>query len=169
MTASTKQPVFPLEGTIWDFLDASKDLFAAERWQSVLMDCSKNELLALVHVYRAGETTMSGIADYVGVPLNTATGIANRLERRGLVERWRSEQDKRVVSVRITEQGRRQVADVMENVGELVGVLFGDLTDEEQRVFLKVVGRIPELLSREANAAKTAGAGRRGVKRIAIE
>ena len=50
MTASTKQSVFPLEGTIWDFLDASKDLFAAERWQSVLMDCSKNELLALVHV-----------------------------------------------------------------------------------------------------------------------
>ena len=112
---------------------------------------------------------MSGIADYVGVPLNTATGIANRLERRGLVERWRSEQDKRVVSVRITEQGRRQVADVMEIVGELVGVLFGDLTDEEQRVFLKVVGRIPELLSREVGAAKTAGAGRRGVKRIAIE
>lgn len=169
MTASAKPPAFPLEGAIWDFFDASKGLLAAERWQSVLMDCSKNELLALVHVYRAGETTMSCIADYVGVPLNTATGIANRLERRGLVERWRSEQDKRVVSVRITEQGKQQVSGVMENVGELAGALFGDLTDEEQRVFLRVLGRIPELLAREAGAAKTAGAGRKGVKRIAIE
>ena len=103
----------PSEGMLWEFVDAVKDAFSSERWQGVLMDCSKNELLALVHVYRAGETSMSRIAEYVGVPLNTATGIANRLEKRGLVRRWRSEQDKRVMVVRITDEGKQQIACMM--------------------------------------------------------
>lgn len=160
---------YRLEGVLWDFLDAAKNLLAAERWQGVLMDCSKNELLALVHVYRERETTMSQIAAYVGVPLNTATGIANRLERRGLVRRWRSEQDKRVVEVRITEQGSSQVAEVMKNVGEMVRGLTGDLDDDERRVLVKLMAKVPQLLARTA-AAQDEGATRHaGVRRIAIE
>lgn len=97
----------------------------------------QNELLALVHVFRTGETSMSRIAEYVGVPLNTATGIANRLEKRGLVARWRSDEDKRVMVVRITEEGARQFRTVMDTVESLVGELFADLSDEERRVLFR--------------------------------
>lgn len=159
----------PTDEFFWEFLDAGKDAFSSERWQGVLMDCSKNELLALVHVYRAGETTMSRIAEYVGVPLNTATGIANRLEKRGLVQRWRSVQDKRVMVVRITDEGARQVAAVMGTVGGLVGALFEDLSDEERLVLLKVVKRLPALLEREGGDGKERGSAKAGMKRIAIE
>lgn len=159
----------PTDEFFWEFLDAGKDAFSSERWQGVLMDCSKNELLALVHVYRAGETTMSRIAEYVGVPLNTATGIANRLEKRGLVQRWRSVQDKRVMVVRITDEGARQVAEVMDTVGGLVGALFEDLSDEERLVLLKVVKRLPALLEREGGDGKERGSAKTGMKRIAIE
>ena len=170
MRAPENIDAFRLEGTYWEFLDGVKDLFTAERWQGVLMDCSKNELLALVHVYRTGETTMSRIAEYVGVPLNTATGIANRLEKRGLVERWRSEADKRVVSVRITEQGKQQIAEVIGNIGALVGALFDDLSDEEQRVLFQVLARVPELLTKGAKDGRAHGsASKGGMKRIAIE
>lgn len=159
----------PPEEFYWEFLDAGKDAFSSDRWQGVLMDCSKNELLALVHIYRTGETTMSRIAEYVGVPLNTATGIANRLEKRGLVQRWRSEQDKRVMVVRITEEGTQQMAAVMGTVGTLIGVLFADLSDEEQRVLLKIVKRLPALLEREVGEGKGQGAEKPQMKRIAIE
>ena len=118
--ANERATNLPTEEFYWEFLDAGKDAFSSDRWQGMLMDCSKNELLALVHVYRAGETTMSRIAEYVGVPLNTATGIANRLEKRGLVQRWRSVQDKRVMVVRITDEGARQMAEVMGTIGSLV-------------------------------------------------
>ena len=159
----------PIEGEYWEFLDAAKDAFAADWWQSALMDCSKNEMLALVHVYRTGETSMSRVAEYVGAPLNTATGIVNRLEKRGLVERWRSEQDKRVMVVRITEQGKRQVASVIEAVGSTVGRIFEDLTDEERSVLLKVIGRLPALLSEESGARKTIARAKSSMKRIVIE
>lgn len=159
----------PSEGMYWEFLDAGKDAFSSDRWQGVLMDCSKNELLALVHVYRTGETTMSRIAEYVNVPLNTATGIANRLEKRGLVQRWRSEEDKRVMVVRITEEGTRQVSEVMATVGSLMGALFEDLTDEERLVLLKIIKRLPALLEREVGGGKAPEETKSRMQRIAIE
>lgn len=158
----------------WEFIDVLKDAFDSERWQGVLMECSKNELLALVHVFRTGETSMSRIAEYVGVPLNTATGIANRLEKRGLVARWRSDEDKRVMVVLITEEGARQFRTVMDTVESLVGELFADLSDEERRVLFRVIARVPALLEREGGAGQAAGAGSgqdgaRTTRRIAIE
>lgn len=167
--AKPEAPAFVFEDMFWEFLDAAKDLLAAERWQGALMDCSKNELLALVHVYRTGESTMSALAEYVGVPLNTATGIANRLERRGLVERWRSEQDKRVVEIRITEQGRTQFADVVKNVGDMVEGLVGDLDADERRVLLGVVGKAPRLLANAAAPERNEGGRKAGMRRIAVE
>lgn len=172
--ANERATNLPTEEFYWEFLDAGKDAFSSDRWQGMLMDCSKNELLALVHVYRAGETTMSRIAEYVGVPLNTATGIANRLEKRGLVERWRSDEDKRVMVVRITEEGARQFRTVMDTVESLVGELFADLSDEERRVLFRVIARVPALLERESGAGKATGAGSgqdgaRTTRRIAIE
>lgn len=166
--AKAHAQAFFLEEAYWDFLDAAKDLFAVERWQGVLMDCSKNELLALVHVYRVGETTMSRIAAYVGVPLNTATGIANRLERRGLVERWRSEQDKRVMEVRITEQGLRQVSEVIKCIGELAEKVMGDLDTEERRVLMKIMGKVPQVLAGET-AVMGKAQQQTSMKRITIE
>lgn len=159
----------PLEGAYWEFIDAAKDAFAADWWQNALMDCSKNEMLALVHVYRTGETSMSRIAEYVGVPLNTATGIVNRLEKRGLVQRWRSEQDKRVMVVRITEQGSRQVASAVEVISSMMGKVFDGLSDDERRVLLKVIGRLPALLEAESGEHQNAGSTKGGMKRIAIE
>lgn len=167
--AKLEATTFSFEGTFWEFLDAAKDLLAAERWQGVLMDCSKNELLALVHVYRTGESTMSALAEYVGVPLNTATGIANRLERRGLVERWRSEQDKRVVEVRITEQGKAQFADVVKNVGDMVEGLMEDLDADERRVLLGIMGKVPKLLASAAAPERREVGRKAGMRRIAVE
>lgn len=159
----------PLEEAYWEFIDAAKDAFSSDRWQSILMDCSKNELLALVHVYRTGETTMSRIAEYVGVPLNTATGIANRLEKRDLVQRWRSEQDKRVMVVRITDEGKRQMSSVADTVTSLMGELFQDLADDERRALFKVIERLPKLLERANGGEERRNGTHGGMKRIAIE
>lgn len=167
--AEVLMPSAAFEGAYWDFIDAAKDALSADWWQSALMDCSKNEMLALVHTYRAGETSMSRLAEYVGVPLNTATGVVNRLEKRGLVQRWRSEQDKRVMVVRITEQGCAQVASVIGAVSTMMEKVFEGLSDEERGVLLKVIGRLPALLAKEAGDRTGATRAKGGMKRIAIE
>jgi len=53
----------------------------------------------------SGPMPMTHLADVLGVALPNATGIVDRMEQRGLVERVRDDADRRVVTVRPTQAG----------------------------------------------------------------
>ena len=57
---------------------------------------------------RHGPMTMSRIAELLGVSVSNVTGIIDRIEERGLVERIRNPNDRRVVHVPLTDAGRRR-------------------------------------------------------------
>src|SRR5262249_57374409 len=63
------------------------------------------ERLAMLRLQRHAERTMSELAEVLGAPLSTASGIGERLARRGLVHRQRRPEDRRVVAVRLTRKG----------------------------------------------------------------
>jgi DNA-binding MarR family transcriptional regulator len=54
-----------------------------------------------------GELTMSRLAEMLDVSLSNATGLVDRMEERGLVERVRVPDDRRVVIVRASAEGAR--------------------------------------------------------------
>jgi DNA-binding MarR family transcriptional regulator len=59
-----------------------------------------------------GELSMSRLAEMLDVSLSAATGLVDRVEERGFVERIRVPSDRRIVLVRITPAGRRMIDDV---------------------------------------------------------
>lgn len=61
---------------------------------------------------RHGELPMSQIAELLDVSDSNATGLIDRMEERGIVERVRHPEDRRVVHVRVSDAGRRILADV---------------------------------------------------------
>jgi DNA-binding MarR family transcriptional regulator len=61
---------------------------------------------------RHGEMAMSRVAEVLDVSLSNASGLIDRLEERGLVERIRVTDDRRVVLVRLTEHGRKTLGEV---------------------------------------------------------
>jgi DNA-binding MarR family transcriptional regulator len=61
---------------------------------------------------RHGPMTMSRIADALDVSLSNATGVVDRMEERGLVRRVRDDEDRRVVHVGLSDQGRAALADI---------------------------------------------------------
>jgi DNA-binding MarR family transcriptional regulator len=61
---------------------------------------------------RHGEMAMSRVAEALDVSLSNATGLVDRMEERGVVERIRVADDRRVVNVRLTAAGRRALADL---------------------------------------------------------
>ena len=61
---------------------------------------------------RHGEMAMSRMAELLDVSLSNASGIIDRLEERGLVERVRVSDDRRIVLVRVTELGNATLAQV---------------------------------------------------------
>jgi DNA-binding MarR family transcriptional regulator len=54
-----------------------------------------------------GDVTMSRLADLLDVSLSNATGLIDRMEERGLVERARVPSDRRIVLVRSSAAGNR--------------------------------------------------------------
>jgi DNA-binding MarR family transcriptional regulator len=54
-----------------------------------------------------GELSMSHLAEMLDVSLSNATGLVDRMEERGLVERIRVPDDRRVVIVRASAEGSR--------------------------------------------------------------
>ena len=97
------------ESFLFSFFDEVKNMLNGERWSSILMDYSKNELLSLFLLYRVKTSNMSEIAEYINAPLNTATGVVARLEKKGIVQRQRQDDDRRVVYISLTDYGMTEV------------------------------------------------------------
>jgi DNA-binding MarR family transcriptional regulator len=81
---------------------------------------------------RHGDMPMSRLAEMLDVSLSNASGLIDRLEERGLVERARVSDDRRVVLVRATERGRSTLLQSEVLKDELIGRILGRL--DERRI-----------------------------------
>ena len=61
---------------------------------------------------RHGQLPMSRIAELLDVSDSNATGLIDRMEERGFVERVRHPDDRRVVLVRVSDRGRQILTDL---------------------------------------------------------
>jgi DNA-binding MarR family transcriptional regulator len=76
--------------------------------------------LHVLHLVEShGEMAMSRLADMLDVSLSNATGLIDRVEERGFVERIRVPADRRIVMVRLTPAGVRML-DEIETVREQI-------------------------------------------------
>ncbi len=74
---------------------------------------------------------MNGLAAYLGVRHNSAVGLVNRLESSGLVQRLRSERDRRVAHLRLTPSGEVTLRELVEAHREALN----DIRPEMRRIF----------------------------------
>jgi DNA-binding MarR family transcriptional regulator len=65
------------------------------------------DVRALIWLGRRERCLMTDFAKGVGVPLSTATHLANRLVEKGVMFRERSEQDRRVVHIGLSAAGKK--------------------------------------------------------------
>ncbi|WP_225834550.1 MarR family winged helix-turn-helix transcriptional regulator [Streptomyces sp. NK08204] len=85
-------------------------------------------------VLRRGPASMSALATTLTCDASNMTGIVDRLEKRGLVQREPSPSDRRVKNVVLTSEGKR-VIDVIR--GKMHHTLDGlDRLDEQERTTL---------------------------------
>jgi len=98
--------------------------------------------LSLVHLNvltvleTEGPLPMSCLAEALDVSDASATGIVDRMERRGLVERRHSTDDRRVVAVHLTVQGSAVFRDLEVHRRERLARLLEELTEAELAGFL---------------------------------
>lgn len=89
-----------------------------------------------------GPHMMREIAQFLNVAVNSVTSIVDNLEKKKLVRRVRSDEDRRIVRVELTDAGRLIYQDALDVNMKLFRTMLGALTAEEQEVFLMLIRKI---------------------------
>ena len=90
----------------------------------------------------SGGQMMRAVADYLGIAVNSVTTLADNLERKGLLQRVRSDSDRRVVHVELTAAGQRASRSVIDVKTAFHREMLAALTDEEQAILLVLLRKI---------------------------
>ena len=67
------------------------------------LDVTPPEFRSLIWLYQNGSSVMSAFAEGLDIPLSTATRIVNRLVKKGIAVRHRSELDRRIVEIDLSQ------------------------------------------------------------------
>ena len=123
-------------------------MFFPQQWSDIFLDFSKNEILALLFLYRKKNANMTEIAEYILAPLNTATGVISRLEKKLMVERIRSSEDRRIVLITLTKAAGIVIEKEKAMITKYLIEIYGSLTQEEissaLSIYKKVLGVFKE-------------------------
>jgi DNA-binding MarR family transcriptional regulator len=95
----------PTDRIITDFRVTMTQIKCAMSERLLRLGVSMAQVNILYTLHRSGEMPMSRLADVLNVSLSSATGLIDRLEERGYLERTRVPEDRRVVIVRLTVAG----------------------------------------------------------------
>jgi DNA-binding MarR family transcriptional regulator len=95
-----------------DFRASISELKCLGSERLVRLGISMTQLHVMHLLERHGELAMSHLAETLDVSVSAATGLVDRVEERGFVERIRVPSDRRIVLVRITTAGRQMLEDV---------------------------------------------------------
>jgi DNA-binding MarR family transcriptional regulator len=145
-------------------LDQLAPLIARQRKALVQAGCyrqiSSTHLHMLYMLVGRDGTTMSRLADQLDVSMPNVTGIVERMVERGLVERTRPEDDRRVVEVRITAAGRATLDEIdtikRQEMANVIGRLTAEQQDRALRAFTDMRVATEQLALEEAQIAGNA-------------
>ncbi|NLM97311.1 MAG: MarR family transcriptional regulator [Halanaerobiaceae bacterium] len=157
------------EGLYNLFLENIRKLLYPQDWIELDLSFSKSELLTLLFADRYEDIIMSQIAEYLKVSMSTATGFAERLVNKGYLQRSRSDTDRRIVIIKLTEKGKRLVNEIKEIADYYFRKITDSLTEEEKELLGKVFLRIIELLNDTTRKEQETESEENKIRKIEIE
>ena len=110
------------------------------------------QIRVLQIVGETGQATPKAIATRMGVSQATMTALIDRLVAKGMVERRRSETDRRQTNVTMTGKGDAAVRSAPDPLQQHYVRQFEALDDWEQSMIVSVLERVAAMLDREREA-----------------
>ena len=109
------------------------------------------EDITLSEEYRKNAKNMSSVAKLLSVTVGTLTIAINGLVKKGYVARERSEEDRRVVLISLTEKGRKANEHHKKFHDGMIQALLKDLDDEQQEILVKSLLNLREFFDSYEN------------------
>jgi len=100
---------------------------------------------------RKGQMKVSDLSEQMALSNSTVSGIIDRLEKNKFVERKRSEEDRRVVMVDVTEDFRKEAKERFKTVEDSLAGVLKLATSEEAEEVIKGLETLDRLLNKAKN------------------
>lgn len=105
-------------------------------------DVTTNDMHVIEAIGMEGTKNMTKVARLMEVTTGTLTIAVNSLVRKGYVYRTRSEEDRRVVLVSLSEKGKRAYLHHSKFHEHMIDSVLEELTEEEQVVLEKALTKL---------------------------
>ncbi|RXJ04477.1 MarR family transcriptional regulator [Anaerobacillus alkaliphilus] len=99
-------------------------------------------MILLFMIYSKGQIKTNEISEHFGVTSGAATGIADKLENLGLIERKRSIEDRRIVISTLTAKGLDLVEAKKREHVQLYEYILNDFSNEEIIKTIQMLNKI---------------------------
>lgn len=94
---------------------------------------------------QSGEMEIHQLANQACILKPSMTGVLSRMERDGVVRRWKSAQDQRRVFVGLTEQGQQCFVSMSEDMEHNYQRLLGQFGDEKLQQLLGLLNELKQI------------------------
>ncbi|MED0656051.1 MarR family winged helix-turn-helix transcriptional regulator [Anoxybacillus ayderensis] len=141
-----------MERSIQQFIERYLSVsFLVNKRGAALMKCELDDVThdqyyVLRHIYKRGVCTSTELADVFAVNKSAITAMTNRLVEKGMIERGRGGDDRRVIALSLTEKGRKWLEETEQNVYELVEAIMTKLSHEEIEQFIQTYEKLAMIL-----------------------
>ena len=108
---------------------------------------ARMRLLGALHC--GGPQIMSSISDELGVTRRNVTALVDAMEGEELVRRKPHPTDRRATVIELTRKGERTADAMYDEHREAVSELFLELSEEDRRDLIRMLGQLRDALRRE--------------------
>lgn len=115
-------------------------------------DVTMAQMHCLHEIGELGTPTMSELSEELGLHPSTVTALVDALVEQGLVQRKRDPDDRRVVRVTHTAEGRRERLRHHREQRERLKRLLGDLSDDDLSAIISALTTLRDAAERAARA-----------------
>lgn len=120
------------------------------RAELILLNC------ALEHEQKYGENiTVAQTARELGVPMSSVSRLLRALTEKELIERYNDLADRRTVHIKVTENGRNELKNVIRNIFSILDRAMLDFSDEEISTMIDLRRRFNDSLFKAINEGRT--------------
>lgn len=141
----------PLRQRLGIGLEKISMVLKSQAWQDANLQGltpTQGKILTLLRDRQPVGIRLSEVADVLGITSPTASDAVAVLSKKGLVDKQRSKEDARAISITLSPQGIQQAEQVMGWSDFLLSAI-DDLTEFEQEIFLKGLIKIIRRLQAE--------------------
>lgn len=117
---------------------------------SQFSDITNNDMHIIEAIGIEEPRNMSVIAHRLSVTVGTLTTNMNGLEKKGYIRRERSQEDKRVVYVLLTEKGKKAFYHHRDFHKKMIKAIIKDLSEEEMEILYRCLQNLNHFLEPES-------------------